>query len=276
MEIIKLERGDGSTCSISTFGATLISWTVKDKEMIFVSPKAVLDGTKAIRGGIPICFPAFGPWSGGPQHGFARSSTWSVSSPPSKTDNGDVSVTLSLTDTPEIRKAFDHSFQLKYTVILKESSLLLSLDFTNKNTDKSVDFTTALHTYFKVPNVANVKISGLKGVELQDKTLPGVPTSTEERDDVVLEGWTDRVYRNTSGTQIISGLEGGAKFILSKNNLSDTVVWNPFEEKAAGMGDLGSGNWPGFVCVEAGQCVDKVSVEPGQEWGATHTIEYQL
>jgi len=275
METIKLDNGKGNTCSISTFGSTLTSWTVNNKEMIFVSPNAVLDGSKAIRGGIPICFPAFGPWSGGPQHGFARSSTWLVSSPPSKTKGG-VTVTLTLTDTKEIRKSFDHSFQLNYTVTLKESSIFLSLDFINKDSDKPVEFTTALHTYFKVPDVANIKITGLKGAELQDKTLPGVPTSTEERDDVVLVSWTDRVYRNTSATQVISGLDGGAKYVLTKTNLADTVVWNPFEEKAAGMGDLGSGNWPGFVCVEAGQCVDKVVVEPGQKWGAIHQIAYHL
>ena len=51
---------------------------MKGQELIFVSPKAVRDGTKAIRGGIPICWPSFGPWSEGPQHGFARTSRWEV------------------------------------------------------------------------------------------------------------------------------------------------------------------------------------------------------
>ena len=62
--------------------------------MIFVASKAKLDGTKAIRGGIPICFPAFGAWPFGAQHGFARNSkNWKVSKQPTiDSDTGDVEV----------------------------------------------------------------------------------------------------------------------------------------------------------------------------------------
>merc|ERR1719266_2503026 len=78
---VNLTRGSGTECSVSLHGATLTSWKVKGEELIFVSPKAILDGSKAIRGGVPVCFPAFGPWPLGAQHGFARTSTltsWKV------------------------------------------------------------------------------------------------------------------------------------------------------------------------------------------------------
>lgn len=42
------------------------------------SEKAVFDNKKAIRGGIPLVFPNFGPWDLGPQHGFARISMWTL------------------------------------------------------------------------------------------------------------------------------------------------------------------------------------------------------
>merc|ERR1719154_4242 len=115
----------------------------------------------------------------------------------------DMSVTLTLNET----SAWDEKFELKYTVTLKESSLDLSLNVANKNleTKTPFQFTTALHTYFKVPDVEAVSISGLKGLEYQDKTLEGIPTVTEEREQVTLAGWTDRVYLGSSDEQVISG-----------------------------------------------------------------------
>ena len=67
---------------------------VHGTEMIFVASKAKLDGSKAIRGGIPICFPAFGAWPFGAQHGFARNSKdWKVTQQPKvDADSGDVEV----------------------------------------------------------------------------------------------------------------------------------------------------------------------------------------
>ena len=101
----------------------------------------------------------------------------------------------------------------------------------------------------------------------------GGARSREEREEVKLTGWTDRVYLNSPDCLTIHGPPGG-KILFSKTNLADTVVWNPWEEKASEMGDLGSGNWGGFVCVEAGQCVTPVSLESGQEWTCGHKLQY--
>jgi len=270
MDTFTLDRGAGTRVEINKFGATITSWMVNDVELIFVSPKAKLDGTKAIRGGVPICFPSFGPWSLGPQHGFARTSKWEVSSTKDMSDQDDMAVTLTLTETT----AWDQKFELAYTVTLKEFSLALSLNVKNKNVETPFEFTTALHTYFKVPDVEKVSILGLKGLQYQDKTLEGIPTVTEDREQVTLAGWTDRVYLGSGDEQVINGTTGG-KLIFKKTNLADTVVWNPWEKKAGEMGDLGSENWRGFVCVEAGQCVTPVSLGPGESWECGHELEYK-
>ncbi len=83
-----------TSCAVHRTGATIISWKVDDEENIFVSSKAVLDGSKPIRGGVPVCFPSFGPWEFGPQHGFARSSNnWKVDKEPTVDEKtGDVTV----------------------------------------------------------------------------------------------------------------------------------------------------------------------------------------
>ena len=86
MEIITLTHGkyQNTSCEIYLFGATVTSWRVDGSQnIIFVSKNAKLDGTKAIRGGIPVCFPQFGPWEFGARHGFARvSKEWKVASKP--------------------------------------------------------------------------------------------------------------------------------------------------------------------------------------------------
>merc|ERR1712013_220928 len=117
----------------------------------------------------------------------------------------------------------------------------------------------------RVPDVSNVSISGLQGLQYKDKTLEGVPTLTEEREQVTLAGWTDRVYLGSGEEQVINNTQGG-KIVFKKKNLADTVVWNPWEKKAGEIGDLGSENWSGFVCVEAGQCVEAVRLGAGETW----------
>ena len=125
----------------------------------------------------------------------------------------------------------------------------------------------------RVDDVEKASVSGLKGLSYLDKTLAGAPTCREEREEVSLSGWTDRVYLNSPDTHTIHGVPGG-KIIFSKTNLADTVVWNPWEEKAAAMGDLGGENWRGFLCVEAGQCVLPVSLGPGGQWSGQHNLRY--
>ena len=119
----------------------------------------------------------------------------------------------------------------------------------------------------------SVSITGLKGLQYQDKTQDGVPFLEEDRENVTLSGWTDRVYLKSGNEHVIEGVNGG-KILFKKENLPDTVVWNPWEKKAGEMGDLGSENWKGFICVEAGLCVDPVILQPGQSWKATHTLQY--
>ena len=95
----------GSSAELLLYGATVISWksgTTADPqpiERLFVSSKAALDGSKPVRGGIPVIFPCFGPPTHPEhmrlgQHGFARSVVWTFDSVVMDNDAG-VSVRLS-------------------------------------------------------------------------------------------------------------------------------------------------------------------------------------
>jgi len=274
MEVVELNRGNGTVCKIHLFGATLTSWAVENNELIFVSKNAIFNNKKAIRGGIPFCFPVFGPHASLPQHGFARTSLWSVATPPTATPSGDVSTVLTLKDSEETRAVWPHSFTLSYTVTLTENQLKLQVDVVNKNSSGPLDFTICLHTYIKVDHVEKAAIQGLKALKFVDKTKEGAPTADENRDEVALSEFTDRVYLNSPAVQTVKGVSGGGSLELSKSGLPDTVVWNPWPEKAGAMADLGADQWEGFLCVEAGQCVTPVEVQSGATWTATHTLKY--
>eukprot|EP00088_Acartia_fossae_P057075 TRINITY_DN6652_c0_g1_i1.p1 TRINITY_DN6652_c0_g1~~TRINITY_DN6652_c0_g1_i1.p1 ORF type:complete len:289 (-),score=46.86 TRINITY_DN6652_c0_g1_i1:166-987(-) len=271
MEYVELKT-DNAFCKIAKFGATLVDWKVDSNPVIFVSPNAVLDGKKAIRGGIPICFPSFGPWSYGAQHGFARTSTWQVAEGPSNSGD-ESSVVLRLEDTEETRKIWNFKFTLDYKIKIHGSTLILDLDLKNVG-DEEISFTNALHTYFCVDNVEKASVTGLKGLDYLDKTLPDTPKLKEDRDQVTLSGWTDRVYLGPTDAVNIQGLPNGGKVKLTSTNLPDTVIWNPWNEKAAAMSDLGAESWPRFICVEAGGCVEPIKVASGAGWQATHRVEY--
>jgi len=274
MRKIELKHGKGnSSVTIVPFGATIISWIVDGQERIFVSKDAIMDGSKAIRGGVPVCFPNFGPWSLGPQHGFARNSKeWKVNHEP-KVDinNGDVELILELSDSEETRKLWDQKFTLVYTLVLKEKALDLKVCVKNNEAEKDLDMTFCFHTYFTTSDLSKVAISNLKGLSYTDKTTEGWPIVTEENEIVNIKGFTDRVYAQAPDEiEVATGPD--SKLKLSKSGMKDWVVWNPYET-AAKMADMHENGHLEFVCVEATQTTNRIVIGPGKTWDATHCME---
>merc|ERR1712223_1983985 len=209
MKKIELKHGTAnSSVTVVPFGATITSWKIDDREYIFVSKTAIMDGSKAIRGGIPICFPSFGPWEYGPQHGFARNSkNWQIPSEPKVDINtGDVELTL----------------------ILKDSSLHLEVNVKNEG-DEDLDMTFCFHSYFTTSNLESVQVTNLKGLTYTDKTIEGCPSKEETNEVVEIKGFTDRVYAKAPNEIKLHGAGGSKTLKLSKSNgLADWVVWNPY------------------------------------------------
>ncbi|KAI9359695.1 galactose mutarotase-like domain-containing protein [Pilaira anomala] len=269
---ILLEHPSGSKAEVALFGATVTSWIVNQVERIFVSKEAKRDGSKAIRGGIPICFPIFGTKEkiALPQHGFARNNYWEYLG--IVNDNEEVSVRFGLKDTQipqEARNAWPHSFRLTYTVSLTEKSLKTAFNLKNEDED-TFEFNTLLHTYFRVPDVTQSQVKGLTSCEYIDKVNNGAKT-TEENENVTVAGEVDRVYKKVQDK--ISLLVGdGTSIQIEKNNLKDMVVWNPWIEKAAAMGDFGNEEYKNMICVEAGSVADWVVLAGGQTWTAGQTL----
>ncbi|ORX53981.1 galactose mutarotase-like protein [Hesseltinella vesiculosa] len=272
-KVVTLTHASGSSVKVSLFGATVISWIAKDEERLFVSQNAILDGSKAIRGGIPLVFPIFGTKShiALPQHGFARNSYWDYLGV--LTDNDEVKVRFGLKDnqlTKEQRQAWSHSFRLTYTVTLTATSLKTFLTVKNEDSD-TMEFNTLLHTYFRVKDVAQVSVLGLKSLTFADKVANG-ETSIESRDAVTVAGEVDRVYQNAPDHLQVNTDNQGHQILIHKEGMKDTVVWNPWIEKAKGMGDFGDEEYHNMICVEVGSVAQWVQLKSGQTWQGGQTL----
>ncbi|XAR73855.1 Glucose-6-phosphate 1-epimerase [Bertholletia excelsa] len=249
----------GSEAELYLFGGCITSWKVSNKDLLFVRPDAVFNGQKPISGGIPHCFPQFGP---GPmqQHGFARNMNWSFVD--SKDVEGNPVVTLELKDDPYSRSMWDFSFQALYKVILDAKSLSTELVITNTD-NKPFSFTTALHTYFRA-SVTGASVTGLKGCKTLNKDPdPKNPLEgKEERDDVTFPGFVDCIYLDAPNELLLdNGL--GDKISIQNWNWTDAVLWNPHLHMEA--------CYKHFVCVENAK-IGKVQLEPEQSWTATQRL----
>jgi len=267
-----LTHSNSSTVEIYLHGATVTSWKILGTEILYLSEKAQFAAGKALRGGIPVIFPQFGPGKL-PQHGFARSQPWHFVD--SKVHaSGDVQATFLLRDNAETRKQWDYAFELKLTVLLKLSSLVLKLEVQNKDS-KPFDFIILLHTYLAVSHINKVTVSGLKGFQYIDK-VDGGKTKEEKNELVRVSSEVDRVYIG-AGKQPVQVSDGGnGDIIVTNQHFHDFVVWNPWEEKTKGMSDMPPDGYTKFVCVESGSVSSPVTLHPNAHWAASSDLSLRL
>ena len=238
--------------------------------MLFLSPKAVLDGSKAIRGGIPLVFPQFGlgPLMPKLQHGFARISKWQWLGV--HTDNADeLRVEFGLTESPSSLSLWPNAFRLVFSVsLLVGGKLRTALDVKNTNTNgQAFTFTTLLHTYFTVDDISKTKVTGLQGLQFKDRTRD-YDEFKDTEPFVTFNGEVDRTYLNASDRM----LEVPGKIRIATEGFRDAVVWNPGKEKAKAMADLGEEAFRRMVCVEVGTTTDIV-LPAGSSWSGSQLVQ---
>ena len=271
---IMLELDANNSVSVNLHGATVTSWRHRGEEILFVSSKAVYDNKKAIRGGIPICFPQFGPWSLGPQHGFARTTRWSVYHPPTSLDEGTITAILELSDTETTRALWGFQFTVLYSITLSHTALDLKIGVEN-NSAKPFSFTLLLHPYFSVSNVDAITISGFENSSFIDKNKNS-EVSEQKENEVKISCATDKVFPNVLGPHAILDPNKNRVVIVHKENFPDTVVWNPWSEGAKKMSDFGDDEFVRMVCVEPGAVQNNIELEPTKEFDASMTITVEM
>jgi glucose-6-phosphate 1-epimerase len=256
-------RAPGGAGEIYLHGAQVTAWAPAGQApVIWMSRRSLFEPGRAIRGGVPICFPWFGPGRNGemsPAHGFARVADWTLHG--AREDGDAVVVTLRLTDGDVVglpgAELWPYPFEALYTVTVGAE---LGLELSVRNTGaEAVTFEEALHTYLCVSDVRGVQVDGLDGATYADKTSGGALVRQEG--PVVFTGETDRVYRSSAD---VSVRDGARTMIVATTDSQSTIVWNPWVAKAAAMSDFGDEEWPTMVCVETANVADEaVVLAPG-------------
>jgi D-hexose-6-phosphate mutarotase len=249
-----------STAEIYLHGAQVTHFQKRDEPpMLFLSQCSRFAQNEAIRGGIPVILPWFGPREGMAAHGFARVKAWDLKEVVHAPD-GSVSVRLKLPEYPEA-SAFP-AFDAEYVVTVSRS-LNLKLIVTSRSADESLIFENCLHTYFAVGDIKEVEVLGLKGVSYLDK-VANFARKTESNEAIRIASEVDRIYLNTSGTVEILDRKLGRKIRVEKQGSNSTVVWNPWIVKAQQMPDFGNEEYERMVCVESGNvAANRIALPPG-------------
>ena len=241
-------------------GAHVTAWRPEGHApVLWMSADTYWDAAKPIRGGVPICFPWFGPHAtdtSAPSHGFARLSDWTLI---------------------EARDAADGVTHLGFELaqpgcavtyrVAAGPALTLALEVRNPGRD-AFSFEEALHTYFAVHDVRGITIMGLAGTDYLDK-VGGTTPRNQGAEPIRFTAETDRIYLNTQATCTIEDPGLSRRIIVRKTGSNATVVWNPWIAKAKAMPDYGDDEWPEMVCVETCNVnAHAVRLAPG----ATHTM----
>lgn len=249
---------------IYLYGAAITSWTVRGEDHFWLShTNKWIPGGKAIRGGIPICFPQFGPYGNLAQHGFARVSNWVIKTS-DVNDDGSVSAVFLLNSESGGEKVAEwpHKFSAEYTVTLSFAGLETKLAVTNTD-DKPFEFTCAFHNYFKTTSIFDARIFGLEGLKAKNR-LDGDKEISEQKDTgagILLGEETDRIYMNAPEELAMFDFASLKVLKIKKTpTLPDTTLWNPFGAEGADPG------WNNFVCIEPGCITNPARVAPGETW----------
>lgn len=261
-----------SRALISLYGGQVLSFRPHgEEEVLFVSSRSQYERGQAIRGGIPVCWPWFGPHAedkNKPAHGFARLSEWRLLSADTGSD-GTSRIELELRDTPFTHSLWPFPFLLRLQVSVG-MSLAVELQAENLS-QEDMSLTGALHTYLRLADARHCHISGVDDTFYVDALAEH--RVTLQRGKLVINEEINRIYRDTENTCILHDPGYDRQLVVKKQGSRSTVIWNPWQERSAAIPDLGDEDYQHFVCIEAANTIhDAVRLTPGE----THVLGTEI
>ena len=254
-----------ASASIALYGGHVLTFTPKHdgRPRLWMSEQAILDGSKPIRGGIPICWPWFGPHpseTGAPQHGYLRTQQWQL------IQSSDTQSGTELLLEPSYTQAswFTSPCSVKLKVLVGRY-LEVSLITRNGSPDP-VQIGAALHSYLQVDDIHQVQIDGLTGAFI-DKTADANIAQTPESYRIDAE--TDRVH--LCRVNDVSVRTDQLTQRLTQQGHDSVVIWNPWREKSQSMQDMADDGYLTMLCVEAA-VTQGLTLEPGEQHSLTQSI----
>lgn len=256
-------------------GAHVAAWTpAGQRPVLWLSDHTALEPGKAIRGGIPLLWPWFGAGADeqhAPSHGIARIATWDLLQA-EVSPAGTASIVLSLDGAavdaslaPDLPRDFQLRLHIRMGTTLAVQLVVIA-------GEEELVFEEGLHSYFAVGDIQKTRIEGLDGAAFHDR--PSGSTATQQG-VITFSGETDRIYESQQTLRIVDE-EWNRTLLIEKVGSKQSVVWNPWIDKAAAMGDLGDDEWREFVCVEAVNVRDQsITVKPRSRHLISQTISVE-
>lgn len=257
--LLRVETG-ACRADLSLYGAHLLHWQpAKTEPVLWLSPKAIFSPGKAIRGGVPLCWPWFGKHPANtslPSHGIGRTSLWALASVTEQA-NGTVEIILQLSpENPALPEA-------RLNLRLGAS---LTMRLATRAREVALPYSAALHSYFYVGEREQCAVSGLEGAPYQEYAPEAVP---HEEAPLKPLGPIDRIYYPHEGAVTIHDPVLGRRLRIQRRGSRSFVIWNP-DRAAAAMADVGAGNEKNFLCAEAAVVPQEGLILPP---GETHVLE---
>jgi glucose-6-phosphate 1-epimerase len=258
------------TARVAFLGAHLMEWTPAGrKPVLYMSPQAIFQEGKPIRGGVPVCWPWFGPHETDaslPAHGFVRIRIWELTA--AFEDQSGVTLKFALQDSEETRQLWPHAFRVELEMRLG-AQMHLALRMMNPG-DTPFEITGALHTYLMAGDIHRVTVEGLDGTEYLDTV--GTREMHTQTGAVKFDREVDRNY-HTSGEVRVQDAAWNRTITVQPSGSHTAVVWNPWIEKSKRLTDLPDDAYTGFLCVEtANAWRDRIIVAPGAEHTLATTV----
>lgn len=239
--------------AITLQGAQLIAWQPSGEQpVIWLSDKTPFATGKAIRGGVPICWPWFGP-TGEPAHGFARNQPWTLSAH-DENDEG-VLLTFVLESNAQTKKLWPHDFTLFARFRLGQHCEI------ELESHGDFEATGALHSYFQVADINGVEVGGL-GSPYIDKVKSGEEGTLADKQ--TYPGRIDRIFTQPEDCSVIKDISGQRCIEVYHHYHSDVVTWNPGAELSCSMSDMANDGYKTMVCVETAR-INKAMTSAGEQ-----------
>lgn len=267
-----LTAPDGARASLSLDGGHLLSWQPAGApEQLYLSPRSEFTLGKAIRGGVPVCFPQFAERGPLPKHGFARTLPWELVEQQQGKD--DALAVLRLRDNGITRALWPHAFELELSVRVGGRTLDIELACDNTG-DAPLQFTAALHTYLRVADLDAVSVEGLAGLRYFDSIKQA---EALQRMDLLLTGEKgvldlDRIYFGVKDRPLLV-TEDRRQVVVRQQGFDDAVIWNPGPDRCAKLGDMPPEGWSQMLCVEAASIGRPVELAAGESWVGRQSLE---
>lgn len=260
-------QNDAACAEIALQGAHVFHYArVGEEPILWLSDESTFEEGKAIRGGVPICWPSFGMNNPKlPQHGFARTMLWKFVSC-QDLDSSTTEVLLRLEESDESLKIWNYKFTLELKVRVSNT---LEMELTTVNMDeKPFTLTQALHSYFKISHIENISIAGLENKPYLDALTN---KNCKQNGEITFNGEVDRVYQEVSESIILK--DQNRAISIKNEGSSSCVVWNPWIEKSKRMSAMSDEAFVEFVCIESSNAYDDFYVLKANE---SHSLKAEI